>query len=247
MKRRLFIAAIFLLAGAVVNVAVAWGCALTGFAAHIERAITFHDSMIWQVDRLSRAGAVVFVSVRDRTPRMDHIDEVVIASTLVESQRVRHPDVRGDPAEFLDDWTGFASPTPQFESGEITRETRAASGRGLPMLALWCETTREGEGQIRGGIDTGAQPLNYWFQKIPRFRANPRVLPLRPLWPGFAVNTLFYAAVLWLLIPGPFVLRRFVRIKRGRCVKCAYPMGESGVCSECGKALPTSRRHIIVQ
>jgi hypothetical protein len=64
------------------------------------------------------------------------------------------------------------------------------------------------------------------------------MLPIRPLWPGFAVNTLFYAAILWLLVPGPFALRRFIRVKRGLCPKCAYPMGEAAVCTECGKRLP---------
>ncbi len=63
-------------------------------------------------------------------------------------------------------------------------------------------------------------------------------LPLKPTWPGLALNTLFYAAILWLLIPGPFALRRFLRVRRGLCPKCAYPMGESSVCTECGKALP---------
>ena len=66
---------------------------------------------------------------------------------------------------------------------------------------------------------------------------NPRVLPVRPIWPGLAANTLFYAGVSWLLICGPF-LRRVIRVKRGRCPACAYPMGPSDVCSECGKALP---------
>ncbi len=68
-----------------------------------------------------------------------------------------------------------------------------------------------------------------------------RLLPLRPTWPGFAINTLFYAAILWLL-PGSFALRRFLRVKRGLCPKCAYPMGESSVCTECGRALPHRRR-----
>ena len=36
MKRRIFIAAIFLLAGAVVNVAVAWGIALIGLPVSFE-------------------------------------------------------------------------------------------------------------------------------------------------------------------------------------------------------------------
>ena len=70
------------------------------------------------------------------------------------------------------------------------------------------------------------------------FLGLPRVLPLRPIPVGFAVNTIFYAAVFWLLIPGPFVLRRFIRVKRGRCPACAYPTGQSDVCSECGKPLP---------
>ena len=66
----------------------------------------------------------------------------------------------------------------------------------------------------------------------------PGMLPLRPIWPGFAVNTLIYAAVLWLLIFSRFALRRFIRQRRGLCPACAYPRGESHVCSECGKPLP---------
>ncbi len=65
-----------------------------------------------------------------------------------------------------------------------------------------------------------------------------RVLPLRPLPLGFAINTIFYATLLWLLIPGPFVLRRFLRVRRGLCPTCAYPMGASSVCTECGCGLP---------
>ena len=64
-----------------------------------------------------------------------------------------------------------------------------------------------------------------------------RLLPFRPLLGGFAINTIFYAAALWLLIPGPFALRRFLRLRRGLCPQCAYPMGESAVCTECGRAL----------
>ena len=59
---------------------------------------------------------------------------------------------------------------------------------------------------------------------------------------SFAVRTLFYSALLWLLILGPFTLRRFLRVRRGRCAKCGYPIGESGVCSECGTELPRRAR-----
>ena len=39
-------------------------------------------------------------------------------------------------------------------------------------------------------------------------------LPRRLIWPGFAINTIFYAAILWLLVCGPFALRRHIRRKR---------------------------------
>ena len=64
----------------------------------------------------------------------------------------------------------------------------------------------------------------------------PRVLPLRPILPGFAINTLFYAAVLWTLTLGPFAARRIIRRKRGRCAKCGYDLraAEHDACPECG-------------
>ena len=70
------------------------------------------------------------------------------------------------------------------------------------------------------------------------------MLPLRPIWPGFAINTIFYAAILWLLTLGPFTARRFIRRKRSYCIKCGYDLrgtsggnsggGGGGVCPECG-------------
>ena len=90
--------------------------------------------------------------------------------------------------------------------------------------------------RVDGGISFGQSADSYppWPFGFHTLRA----IPIRPVFPGFAVNTLFYAAVLWLLIPGPFVLRRFIRVKRGRCPACAYPIGQSDACSECGKPLP---------
>ena len=67
-----------------------------------------------------------------------------------------------------------------------------------------------------------------------------RLIPLKPLWPGFAINTVFYAAVLWLLLICPGRLRRFLRLRRGLCPACAYPIGTSDVCTECGKPVTPS-------
>ena len=69
-----------------------------------------------------------------------------------------------------------------------------------------------------------------------------RVLPFGLIWPGFTINTLFYSIMLWLLIAGPLALHHLIRRRRGLCPKCAYPMGESSVCSECGQELPKGVR-----
>ncbi len=61
-------------------------------------------------------------------------------------------------------------------------------------------------------------------------------LGLRPIVLGFIVNTIVYAAILWLIIPGPFALRRLIRRRRGLCPACGYDLRhvEHGACPECG-------------
>ena len=65
--------------------------------------------------------------------------------------------------------------------------------------------------------------------------------PDTPLLTGFVLNTLFYAALLWLLFLGPFNLRRHLRARRGLCLACGYPVGEAAVCTECEKAVSSRR------
>ncbi len=63
-------------------------------------------------------------------------------------------------------------------------------------------------------------------------------LPLMPIWPGFAINTVFYATNVWLFILGRFALRRHIRRKRGLCVVCSYDLrhADHAACPECGVA-----------
>ena len=81
--------------------------------------------------------------------------------------------------------------------------------------------------------DFGGIPIPSALQAL---SGNDRSFPCRPIWPGFAINTAFYAGVLWLLFAAPFALRRWRRIKRGLCPKCAYDLRgiESSACPECG-------------
>ncbi len=62
-------------------------------------------------------------------------------------------------------------------------------------------------------------------------------LPLLPLWPGFLLNTLFYTLLLFGAWRLPGVLRRAVRRRRGRCIRCGYDrdgLDPGTACPECG-------------
>jgi hypothetical protein len=79
-----------------------------------------------------------------------------------------------------------------------------------------------------------------WALRFPTTTGG-RHLPLCPAWPGFAINTFFYGALLWLVLFGPSALRRHLRMRRGLCPVCAYPVGESATCTECGKSVGRRR------
>lgn len=66
------------------------------------------------------------------------------------------------------------------------------------------------------------------------------IIPLRPFWGKLALNTLFYAGVVWLLFFAPAIVRRARRVRQGLCPHCAYPVGVSERCSECGAILKTA-------
>jgi hypothetical protein len=68
------------------------------------------------------------------------------------------------------------------------------------------------------------------------------MIPYYLIWPGFAINTIFYAAILALLFYGPGKVRRLIRIHRSQCPACGHIIAPgtcaNGLCSECGAALP---------
>ena len=63
-----------------------------------------------------------------------------------------------------------------------------------------------------------------------------RLVPLHPRWTGLAANTIFYGAIFWLAVPGPKLLRRILRRRRGQCLDCGYDLAhhEHDTCPECG-------------
>ncbi len=159
------------------------------------------------------------------------------------------------PRDILPNRGFLTVPSESFLSGGTNRIHKGVSSRGWPLLSMSCEfdfnpnrqasfPCRSGGSvltiRVLSGISTGA--IDPGWKHGPDTRGLPRALPLRPIPGGFAVNTVFYAAVLWLLIPGPFVLRRFIRVWRGLCPACAYDLrhGEHDACPECGRLARTS-------
>ncbi len=226
MRRRLLILVVFLLAGAVVNVAVAWRCAIRipSSGPYIgEQRRTAHRCELdgngrrwyWGIIRFDRWGVESYYSRWDSRTGLVHCDQD--SSTEL------------DPSEWAPAGTGL------HIRPATDHEIRCIRAFGWPVVSMWCEY-----GPAAYGVRH-----EFLLTSLPPDGDFPQALPLRPIWPGFAVNTLFYAAVLWLLIPGPYALRRFIRVKRGLCVACAYPVGESEVCSECGKAIPCASQRIM--
>jgi hypothetical protein len=69
-----------------------------------------------------------------------------------------------------------------------------------------------------------------WFARI---WPNP-VVPLRPIWPGFALDTAFYGTLAFLLWSAPRFVKRTRRRRRGLCVVCGYDLRGMQKCPECG-------------
>lgn len=69
----------------------------------------------------------------------------------------------------------------------------------------------------------------------PPWTNNPMPMPYRPLWPPLVFDTLFWGGLIAGMCFGIPVTRRALRRRRGLCLACAYPIGSSPVCSECGK------------
>ncbi len=70
-------------------------------------------------------------------------------------------------------------------------------------------------------------------------------LPLLPLWPGFAINTGYYAPLLLIAWRSPGVIRRALRRRRGRCTACGYDrrgLAADGACPERGSETKPDRR-----
>ncbi len=228
MKNRLFKLTLFLLLGAVLTIGISWG--LSG------RSIT---RSIWQT--ADQGYSYYFGSGHDyalKVYRSKRVGVVRIrASIAVRSSFLLILGPRHAVEDLIPSWMSWdeeAITLPDYQRKEIIVEAS-----GWPALALCGRSTAVWHNKTDKSFfeyDRTGVLLRPSNGDNTAWSTTWRLIPLMPMWPGFAVNTLFYSAIIWLFAFAPFKLRRYVRHKRGRCIKCAYDLRSdfSAGCPECG-------------
>jgi hypothetical protein len=218
MKRRAVIILLFLLLGAIVNVAVAWACALwSGLGKGIAR-VSLTVPAAWPAYLQQCGWPAPYATWR--------VADVGPGVTII----VTHGgdrDVTWDRSD--------------LDAGK-SNVTLYECCFGVPMRALeWRLYGAQGADAARLCRDAALAPGSRTGYACPSFipTAEPsrhRCLPTAPIWPGFAINTLLYGVILWLLFAATGMVRRRRRIERGLCPRCTYDLrgALADGCPECG-------------
>ena len=237
--------AVCLVLGMITTLAVAWACAWWINAGQGDFREGWHDAQQtewmrgWRITRRDAFGANRVVAMARGTVPVPPKAPIAILTreelvpwwsnlSQVMDEQVRAVHAQESTRRAQGDKT-TVRPTVLFDDA-----------RGWPLPALRC---RWDHGLVPGGPE-GGEILQGGIELEP---ANPqqmsslsiddqRALPYWPIWRGLAVDTSFYATILFVLLGGIDFTRRELRRVRGRCIKCGYDLrGDfSTGCSECG-------------
>ena len=233
MKRRALKLIVFLILGAMINLAVAWGIAIAPLPQGSWMAV--EGEPVIEASSLDWVGSEPIVTAMHRSCGRVHLSQ----------------EFKDYPGLFISldgDWWitriprwsmirpgGQAPMLGEKRGGHRVREC-IESATGWPMLSFRCRDARSGDWANTRILESAGA----FYIERQGIVSSYIALPWWPLWSGLALNTILYAAlswVIWLLLALPFSIRRRRRIKRGLCACCAYPTGPSDVCSECGASV----------
>lgn len=214
MRGRLLKVGAYVLAGFVINIAVAWGCVV----AH--RHVKFEWNPYYNPHRGDPVA--FFVIQRFGT---EWVTGCGRPGTLIN----RYPDK-----------VKTYESTPWWPKEAVTfnlEDNADAMAAGWPLLSFsaWKTTTIEqlSKDEVR------YKPVGHMGVPLGILSSNELsvFLPFHPLWRGVIINSCFYAALLRMSIATPRAMRRRVRRRKGLCMKCGYPDGGAVRCPECGEVL----------
>lgn len=222
-----------LVLGAVTTVVVAWGFAVTtnlmasthepGFLGYATQK--FHDEYGQMVIANEGAGTVlVFSSVERLDGVAFHYEEATIRLEDGEQQLTTVPawalPARCLPAEGHSAALGYA----------------IAHGFPAPALAAYFHDPANDWKYNSGGSFEVAGMSAIVVGEAPNNLSPPRSLPIRPIFPGFLIDSVFFGAIWAVIVFGLAVARRATRRKRGRCPSCGYDIRglPEPRCPECG-------------
>lgn len=209
---------LLLLAGLLVNLALAWACAAwvapVGETS-IARLTPVAEGVCEGESRLDRFGrSLIF---RARTREWKYMPNGVLEYAMWDFDSYVHSEIQaGWP------WRAWSCRRPGY------MEMWAFTGGPMSVMP--------GPNPIVGGIELPP----FTTPIAPRAW---RALPYQPLWLGAVGNTIFFAGLIWLGVATPRMLRRMHRHRLGRCITCGYDLRgmDHAVCPECGSDVQASR------
>ena len=236
-RKRITRAILCLLLGAVTTVGVAWGCAFAAYNTPGRRHAAFGRSTKGQqflvIVEWHRGVTGVSLHINRTTNEQAEYRAGTPPAMLIDAAAATWALMPIDDFES----TPLYAALPlrerlRFDAQQPVQSTIARTA-GWPAAALWQAQDRVSEGAGWRWNHRGSIPQ-------PWGEAGAR-LPLAPFFPGFLLDTLFYAAPWWLILITPGAIRRFRRRRRGRCIRCGYDLAglrpddnTTPTCPECG-------------
>ncbi len=225
---------LFLLLGAIVNVAVAWGCAALN-AEHLDHYYT-HSQL-----RMNRAAQENGGGYVDIVRRFGF--ERVLYDVMTRMKFSRLADLPRFPEYEGRVW---------WDEAKLNIVDGPQVAVGWPMFAFRASREMRFPNRWPGSNQYSArriiQPEWYGALDLSAISGSsasrsPVVLPYQPLPVGLATNTLLLGGITASVYYGFGFARRTLRVRAGRCPACGYPRGTSPVCTECGERLasPSAR------